>query len=189
MPGFSLPYSHSLKKSSSCAGLLPLSDFHRSMNWRVDALPYWCAARYVFSTALNLSSPTISRSASITIAPRVYMASVSKMSAAVGGAAGGVLQSFAGSASLESKRCWVVSGLLPLRSCHSHEKNSAGPSFSQMSDQVAGDTASPNHWWASSCDTVSRPGLGVLFTAYIGFVCVSSAYPTFDLSTTPPIAS
>ena len=28
-------------------------------------------------------------------------------------------------------------------------------SFSQMSPHCAGDTASPNHWWASSCDSSS----------------------------------
>src|SRR3954453_13743474 len=115
------------------------------MNWRVEASPYRCDPRYVFSTALNLSSPTISRSASITIAPRVYMASVSKMSAAAGGAAGGMLQSLAGFEKLVSKGCLVGRGVLRLRPCHSHEKNSAGPSFSQTSDQLAGDTSSPNH--------------------------------------------
>src|SRR3954464_2429410 len=113
------------------------------------------------------------------------MASVSKMSAAVGGAAGGMLQSMGGFELFVSKRCLVVRGLLPLRSCHSHEKNSAGPSFSQMSDQLAGETSSPNHWCASSCEILSSPGLDgstELLIAYIGFVWVSSAYPTFDLS-------
>ena len=58
----------------------------------------------------------------------------------------------------------------------------AKPSLSQMSCQVAGLTASPNHWWASSwATTVSLVAASV---PKIDSVWVSSAYPSGSSTTT-----
>ena len=54
-----------------------------------------------------------------------------------------------------------------------------------MSDQRSIVTSSPNHWWASSCTTVSRSSTPAVYT---GRVAVSSANPVLDPVKMPPAA-